>query len=121
MHCKDTILRTQNNWPYSKLIPNSGNILNAGAYAQLQTKLFPGFELTAGLRLDNATYFNKGEFNQTVYDELGLRTDNGLSTFQVQPRLQFTWDINDKHRDIIRAGAGIFASGSYEKSVIYWK
>ena len=27
MHCKDTILRTQNNWPYSKLIPNSGNYL----------------------------------------------------------------------------------------------
>ena len=27
MHCKDTILRTQNNWPYSKLIPNSGSIL----------------------------------------------------------------------------------------------
>ena len=53
------------------------NILNAGAYAQLQTKLFPGFELIAGLRLDNATYFNKGTFNQTVYDELGLRTDNG--------------------------------------------
>ena len=24
LHCKDTILRTQNNWPYSKLIPNSG-------------------------------------------------------------------------------------------------
>ena len=61
------------------------------------------------MRLDNATYFNKGTFNQTVYDELGLRTDNGLSTFQVQPRLQFTWDINDKHKDIIRAGAGIFA------------
>lgn len=86
------------------------NILNSGVYAQLQTKLFSGFELTAGLRLDNATYFNKGTFNQTVYDELGLRTDNGLSTFQVQPRIQFSWDINDKHRDIIRAGAGIFAS-----------
>ena len=29
MHCKDTILRTQNNWPYSKLIPNSGiNVLD---------------------------------------------------------------------------------------------
>ena len=35
------------------------NILNAGIYAQLQTKLFTGFELMAGLRLDNATYFNK--------------------------------------------------------------
>lgn len=86
------------------------NIMNAGAYAQLQTKLFPGFELIAGLRLDNATYFNKGTFNQTVYDELGLHTDNGLSTFQVQPRVQITWDINDKHRDIIRLGGGIFAS-----------
>ena len=28
MHCKDTILRTQNNWPYSKLIPNSGSFYN---------------------------------------------------------------------------------------------
>ncbi len=86
------------------------NILNAGAYAQMQTKLFTGFEVVAGLRLDNATYFNKGTFNQTVYDELGLRTDNGLSTFQIQPRLQLTWDINDRHRDIIRLGGGIFAS-----------
>ena len=34
------------------------NILNAGIYAQLQTKLFTGFELMAGFRFDNATYFN---------------------------------------------------------------
>lgn len=86
------------------------NILNAGIYAQLQTKLFTGFELMAGLRLDNATYFNKGNFSQLVYDELGLRTDNGLSTFQIQPRVQITWDINDKHSDILRLGGGIFAS-----------
>lgn len=86
------------------------HILNTGVYAQLQTKLFPGFEMMAGLRLDNANYFNKGNFNQTVYDELGLRTDNGLQTFQVQPRLQFTWDVNEKHTDIIRLGGGIFAS-----------
>lgn len=86
------------------------NILNAGIYAQLQTKLFTGFELMAGLRLDNATYFNKGNFSQLVYDELGLRTDNGLSTFQIQPRVQITWDFNDKHTDILRIGGGIFAS-----------
>ncbi len=86
------------------------NILNTGVYAQLQTKLFSGFEVMAGLRLDNAVYFNKGNFNQTVYDDLGLRTDNGLATFQVQPRLQFTWDVNEKHTDIIRLGGGIFAS-----------
>ncbi|MCD7927007.1 MAG: carboxypeptidase regulatory-like domain-containing protein [Bacteroides sp.] len=86
------------------------NILNAGVYAQLQTKLFNGFELIAGLRLDNATYFNKGNFSQLVYDELGLRTDNGMSTFQIQPRVQITWDFNDKHTDILRVGGGIFAS-----------
>jgi hypothetical protein len=34
------------------------NILNAGLYGQMQTKLFKGFELMAGLRLDNASYFN---------------------------------------------------------------
>lgn len=86
------------------------NILNAGAYGQMQVKLFPGFEMVAGLRLDNASYFNKGNFSKLVYDELGLRTDNGLSTFHVQPRIQLTWDINDKRTDIIRTGAGIFAS-----------
>lgn len=86
------------------------NILNTGIYGQLQTKLFPGFEVMAGLRLDNAVYFDKGNFNQTVYNELGLRTDNGLTTFQIQPRLQLTWDINEKNTDIIRLGGGIFAS-----------
>ena len=37
MHCKDTILRTQNNWPYSKLIPNSGNYLLAEDVYQVTT------------------------------------------------------------------------------------
>jgi hypothetical protein len=86
------------------------NILNAGLYAQMQTKLFRGFDVTAGLRMDNATYFNKGNFNETVYRDLGLRTDNGLNTFQIQPRLQITWDINEKQQDILRLGGGIFAS-----------
>jgi hypothetical protein len=86
------------------------NILNTGVYGQLTTNLFPGFEVMAGLRIDNSNYFNKGNFNQTVYDELGLRTDNGLNTFQVQPRLQLTWDINEKQTDIIRIGGGIFSS-----------
>ncbi|MDR2118733.1 MAG: carboxypeptidase regulatory-like domain-containing protein [Tannerellaceae bacterium] len=86
------------------------NIMNAGLYAQMQTKLFRGFEVMAGLRLDDAVYFNKGNFNETVYRELGLRTDNGLSTFQIQPRLQITWDVNEKQQDIVRLGGGVFAS-----------
>ncbi len=86
------------------------NIINSGIYGQLQTKLFKGFEIMAGLRLDYADYLNTGIFNQTVYNALGLRTDNKLATFQIQPRVQTTWDIDDKHTDIIRLGAGVFAS-----------
>lgn len=67
------------------------NTLNSAIYGQLQTKLFTGFEVMAGIRADYTRYFNHANFNQTVYDELGLRTDNVISTFQLQPRVQFTW------------------------------
>jgi len=84
-------------------------IYNSAIYGQMQTKLALGLDMVAGLRLDYSSY-PKGKFNQLVFDELGLRTDNSLSTLQVQPRVQFNWDVNDKHQDFIRFGAGIFAS-----------
>lgn len=56
MHCKDTILRTQNNWPYSKLIPNSGTDIyemmnsKAGAFFEwLQTHPKYGLLFCVGL------------------------------------------------------------------------
>lgn len=94
------------------------NTLNSAIYGQLQTKLFTGFEVMAGLRMDYTRYFNRANFNQLVYDELGIRTDNAIATFQVQPRVQFTWDINDRHEDIIRLGAGIFGSDLNNYSMI---
>lgn len=86
------------------------NILNAALYAQMKTQLMPGLEMTAGVRADYTNYFNKPNFNQLVLDELGLTTNRSLKTFQFQPRLQFNWDINEKHRDYVRLGAGIFGS-----------
>lgn len=86
------------------------NILNLGLYAQMETELFPGFELMAGIRADYTNYLNRPNFNQTVYNELGLSTDNVLTTFQLQPRAQVTWDIGERQRDILRFGAGIFGS-----------
>ena len=53
MHCKDTILRTQNNWPYSKLIPNSGIALHSNGAIAIETT-------TTG-----------ANFNRTFYDENG--------------------------------------------------
>lgn len=85
------------------------NIFNLGFYGQLQTKVATGMEITAGLRGDYAHY-PSSPFNQLVFDELGLRTDNKLRSFIIQPRFQLTWDVNEKHRDYIRLGAGVFAS-----------
>ena len=86
-----------------------GNILNAGIYGQMKTKLALGIDMVAGLRLDYAHY-PTSPLNQTLYDELAIRTDQRLKSFVVQPRLQFTWDVNEKHTDIVRVGGGIFAS-----------
>jgi len=86
-----------------------GNILNAGIYGQLKTKLATGLDMVAGLRLDYAHY-PTSPLNQTLFEELKIRTDHRLKSFVVQPRLQFTWDVNERHTDIVRLGGGIFAS-----------
>jgi Carboxypeptidase regulatory-like domain len=87
----------------------TGSILNAGIYGQIATRLAPGLDFTGGLRLDYAAY-PTAPFNQLVFDELKLRTDNSLNTLVVQPRLQLTWDVNNRRTDIVRIGAGVFAS-----------
>lgn len=84
-------------------------IFNAALYGQMQTKLGTGLDMTAGLRADYS-FYPAAPLNQLVLDELNLRTDNSLSTFQLQPRLQFTWDINEEHKNFVRLGAGIFGS-----------
>jgi len=86
-----------------------GKIFNAGVYGQMQTKLATGLEMMAGLRLDYGHY-PKSPLNQELYDAIGIRTDHKLKSFVVQPRFQFTWDVNEEHKDYIRLGAGIFAS-----------
>ena len=86
-----------------------GKTLNAGLYGQMSTKLALGLEVTAGLRFDYGAY-PKAAFNQVVFDDLQLRTDNQLKSFVIQPRLQLTWDVNEAHKDFIRFGGGVFAS-----------
>ncbi|WP_300597632.1 carboxypeptidase regulatory-like domain-containing protein [Niabella sp.] len=85
------------------------SIWNIGAYGQLQTRLAKGLDFTGGLRIDYAKY-PSAPFNKLVFDELKLRTDSKVNSLIVQPRLQFSWDINEAHTDYIRLGAGIFAS-----------
>jgi len=94
------------------------NILSPNAYAQVQTSLFAGFDVMAGVRMDYSNYLTKANFNKAVYDNLGLQTDNRLATFQIQPRVQLTWNINQKGKDIFRLGGGILGSALNPYSMI---
>ena len=85
-------------------------IVNAGVYAQAVTTLAPGLSFMGGLRIDDASYLDKGHYNETADRTLGVKTNRGLSLFLVQPRVQLTWDLGDRHNDIFKLGAGIFAS-----------
>ncbi|ALR29458.1 TonB-dependent receptor [Chryseobacterium sp. IHB B 17019] len=85
------------------------NIWNVGIYGQIQTKIAKGLDLMAGLRLDYGGY-PKAEFNQKLFDEMGIRTDNQIKSFIIQPRFQFDWNINEGNKDFLKFGAGIFSS-----------
>lgn len=85
-------------------------VLNAALYAQMNTRLFPGGQFEAGIRADYTGYFNKPIDDPLLTRELGLRTDNKLKALQIQPRVQFTWDVNERQRDVFRVGAGVFGS-----------
>ncbi|AMR31570.1 TonB-dependent receptor [Mucilaginibacter sp. PAMC 26640] len=94
------------------------NILAPNLYAQVQTVLFPGFDITAGIRADYTTYLDRAAFNQTVFNTLGLNTNNKLATLQIQPRVQATWDVGQNGKDIIRLGGGILGSALNPYSMI---
>ena len=92
--------------------------LTSGAYAQMETRLAKGLDFMAGLRLDNTQYLNGANYNEVADRTLGVRTDQKINTLQIQPRIQFTWDVNEKRKDIIRFGAGIFGSALNPYSMI---
>jgi len=85
------------------------SIWNAGVYGQIQTKIATGLDFMAGLRFDYGGY-PKAEFNQKLFDEMGIRTDNQIKSFVIQPRFQFDWNINEENKDFLKFGAGIFSS-----------
>lgn len=108
---------------FNNLLPNSfyrevplmddpsvrASIWNTAIYGQMQTKLAKGLDFTGGLRIDYSNY-PTSPLNQELYNAIGVRTDHDLKQFLIQPRIQFNWDVNEKHTDYVRFGAGIFGS-----------
>lgn len=104
-----------NPYRYAREVPTNGlptvqqYILNTSLFGQIQFTPWKNTTLMTGLRWDLTDYLNKADYNPTVEQELGLRTDVRASDIaMIQPRIQFTWDVKGNKTDIVRFGAGLF-------------
>ena len=87
------------------------NIVELGAYAQVEADLAPGLNVSAGLRWDGTIISNPPVYNPLLQEETGL--NNHVIPFdygKFQPRLNLTWDVHNEGKNIFKAGAGLFAS-----------
>ncbi|WP_345209442.1 TonB-dependent receptor [Mucilaginibacter gynuensis] len=86
-------------------------VLNVSAFGQVQFEPVKNVSATFGLRWDLTSYLTPGEYNPVVDKALGLRTDNNPTDWNnFQPRVQLSWDIDGKKKDILRLGGGIFSA-----------
>ncbi len=110
----------QNNepWRFTRKIPvgDAGGIVRPqimefGLYAQAETDLLPNLNMALGLRWD-ATWLPKApNYNATLDQELGIRNDvTPFDGDNIQPRLNLIWDVQNDGRNIVKFGAGWFAS-----------
>ncbi|TWF35724.1 carboxypeptidase family protein [Chitinophaga polysaccharea] len=109
-----------NNSPYrfNRKIPLNGNnpavnvpLIQLGVFAQMETNLRPNLNLTVGLRWDGNIIAGKPTFNELLYKDLGVRTDVvPFDAKNIQPRVNLIWDVNNNGQDVVKWGAGLFAS-----------
>lgn len=109
-----------NNLPYrfNRKIPLNGSnpaisvpLFELGAYAQMETNLKPNLNLTVGLRWDVNIVGGKPTYNALLDHDLGVRTDVvPFDAKNIQPRVNLVWDVHSNGRDIVKFGAGLFAS-----------
>ncbi|MDO6739117.1 carboxypeptidase regulatory-like domain-containing protein [Wenyingzhuangia sp. 2_MG-2023] len=103
---------------YAREVPLEGtpplvkqNVYDLSLFAEADFNIHEDVNVVAGLRWDATIFSEAGKFNPVVYEELGIRTDNKPSDLNnIQPRLQFTWNIKGQDKDILRVGGGMFSS-----------
>lgn len=102
---------------YAREVPLQGvpiveqTVLDLSLFAQVDFNFNPNLNAVFGLRWDATSFSDAADFNQTVFDDLGIRTDNRPSDWDnIQPRFQLTYDLKGLSTDIIRLGGGIFSA-----------
>ncbi len=111
-------LRTNTPWRFTRKIPVGGaggkvfpEIYEFGLYAQVETDLTPNVSFTGGIRWDGTYLPTAPKYNALLDQELGIRNDvKPFDANNIQPRVNFNWNVDGNGRDILKVGAGWFAS-----------
>lgn len=86
-------------------------VLNGSLFGQVQFEPLKNVEALIGLRWDVTGYLSQADYNPVVDKAFGLRTDTKIADYgKLQPRLQLTWDVAGRKKDIVRLGAGLFSA-----------
>nr|WP_233173922.1 carboxypeptidase regulatory-like domain-containing protein [Pedobacter sp. ASV19] len=86
-------------------------ILNASVFGQVEYDVANNVSAMFGLRYDVTSFLTGADYNPVVERTLGLRTDSKITDAgKIQPRVQFTWDVNGEKKNIIRLGGGLFSA-----------
>ncbi|MFD1819724.1 Carboxypeptidase regulatory-like domain-containing protein [Pseudarcicella hirudinis] len=87
------------------------SLLDLAVFAQVDFTPFNNVTAMAGLRYDATIFFKQGDANPITESKLSIKTNNKLADYNnIQPRLQLTWDINGRQKDILKFGGGIFSA-----------
>jgi hypothetical protein len=107
-----------NPYRFNRKIPLNGNnpavsvpLIELGAFAQMETNIRPNLNLTVGLRWDGQIIGSAPTYNDQLFKDLGV--DTHVVPFDAknfQPRLNLIWDMKSNGMDILKFGAGLFAS-----------
>lgn len=111
---------------YSRLVPlNPVNgytdylnmtTFDVSAYAQAEYAINPKMNIRGGLRWDATVFATKPGYNPLVDQVLGQRTDKTAGDYRnIQPRLQFTYDIKGDQSSMLQVGAGAFSA-----NIVHW-
>ncbi|WP_121357626.1 TonB-dependent receptor [Flavisolibacter nicotianae] len=111
-------MAANNPYRFNRKIPLNGDnprvnipLLELGAFAQMETNLRPNLNLTVGLRWDGQIIGNAPTYNAQLDKDLGLNTHVvPFDAKNIQPRANLVWDVHSNGRDIVKFGAGLFAS-----------
>jgi len=87
------------------------DVLDASAFAQAEFDITKDIRMFAGIRWDGTAFLTGADYNPLTEQELGIRTDSKPADLDnIQPRIQFTWNIGGRSTDILKIGGGGFSS-----------